>query len=93
MLHTIPIACVSFSSYTTIDKTATEVRIQVIRDHGKDNDVTVYFKTRDLTERFTSKPGLETSQAFVGQDYEKPTTTSIRFAKGEVSLPSLLLLV
>lgn len=59
--------------------------LQVIRNHGKDNDVTVYFKTRDLPDRFTSKPGLETSQAFAGQDYVKPTATSIRFTKGEVS--------
>ena len=72
-------------SYTTVDKTATEISLQVIRNHGKDNDVTVYFKTRDLPDRFTSKPGLETSQAFAGQDYVKPTATSIRFTKGEVS--------
>ncbi|PFX17387.1 G-protein coupled receptor 98 [Stylophora pistillata] len=71
--------------YTTVDKSATEISLQVIRDHGKDNDVTVYFKTRDLPDRFTSKPGLETSQALAGQDYEKPTATSIRFAKGETS--------
>lgn len=69
-----------------MDKTSTEVRLEVARDHGKDTDVTVYFETRDLTERFTSKPGLQTSQAFAGEDYEKPTTTSIKFAKGEVRL-------
>ena len=68
-----------------MDKTATEVRLKVSRDHGKDTDVTVYFETSDLTERFTSKPGLQTSQAFAGEDYEKPTATSIKFAKGEVS--------
>jgi len=69
-----------------VDKTSTEVQLRVARDYGKDTDVTVNFETRDLTEQFTSKPGVETSQAFAGQDYEKPTTTSISFAKDEVSL-------
>ena len=77
-------SCCLFSSYT--DKTSTEVRLKVIREYGKDNDVTVYYKARDLTERFTTKPGLQTSQAFAGEDYEKPTAVSVRFAKGEVSV-------
>lgn len=69
-----------------MDKTSTEVQLKVARDHGKDTDVTVNFETRDLAEQFTSKPGVQTSQAFAGEDYETPTTTSITFAKGEVSL-------
>lgn len=68
-----------------MDKTSTEVQLKVARDYGKDTDVTVFFEARDLTEKFTSKPGVQTSQAFAGEDYEKPTTTSITFAKGEVS--------
>ena len=81
--------CCLFSSYTTVDKTSTEVELKVARDYGKDTDVTVNCETRDLTEEFTSKPGVQTSQAFAGQDYEKPTTTSITFAKGEVSFHDL----
>ena len=63
--------------------------LKVVREYGKDNDVTVYYKTRDLTERFTTKPGLQTSQAFAGEDYEKPTAVSVRFGKGEVSVRSI----
>jgi len=33
---------------------------------------------------------VQTSQAFAGEDYEKPTTTSITFAKGEVSFQDLV---
>ena len=84
-LSTHSYICCLFSSYTTVDKTSTEVQLKVARDYGKDTDVTVNFETRDLTEEFTSKPGVQTSQAFAGEDYEKPTTTSITFAKGEVS--------
>lgn len=68
-----------------MDKTSTEVQLRVARDYGKDTDVTVNFETRDLAEQFTSKPGVQTSRAFAGEDYEKPTTTSITFAKGVVS--------
>lgn len=81
------------SSYAAVDKTSTEVRLQVIRGQGKDTDVTVYYKTRDLAERVTTKPGVETYQALAGEDYKVPTTTSIRFAKGEVSMFFLSLLV
>ena len=72
-----------------MDKTSTEVQLQVGRDYGKDSDVTVNFETRDLAEQFTSKPGVQTSRAFAGEDYEKPTTTSITFAKGEVSFQDM----
>ena len=48
--------------------------------------MTVFFETRDLVESVTSKPGVKTYQAFVGQDYERPSVVSVRFAPGEVGL-------
>ena len=56
------------------------------RGQGTDTDITVYYETRDLTERVTTKPGVETYQAVAGQDYQKPSTVFVRFAKGEVSI-------
>lgn len=69
-----------------MDKTSTEVQVEVRRGQGTDTDVTVFFKTRDLAERVNTKPGVDTYQALAGEDYTVPTTKSVRFAKGEVSI-------
>lgn len=69
-----------------MEKSLTEVSVEVIRGQGKDTDVTVYYETRDLTERVTTKPGVETYQAIAGEDYQKPSTVTIKFAKGEVGV-------
>ena len=73
-----------------MEKSSTEVSVEVIRGQGKDTDVTVYYETRDLTERVTTKPGVETYQAVAGEDYQKPNTVSIKFAKGEVGIYFIL---
>ena len=64
-----------------------EVSVEVIRGQGLDTDIVVYYETRDLIERITTKPGVETYQALAGQDYRRPTTKSVRFAKQEVRIP------
>ena len=69
-----------------MEKSLTEVSVEVIRGQGKDTDVTVYYEARDLTERVTTKPGVETYQAIAGEDYQKPSTVTIKFAKGEVGV-------
>ena len=73
-------------SFKAVDKTSTEVQVEVKRGQGTDTDITVNFKTRDLTERVTTKPGVDTYQAIAGEDYKVPTTVAVRFAKGEVSI-------
>lgn len=76
----------SFLSFKAVDKSLTEISVEVIRGQGLDTDVIVYYETRDLSERVTTKPGVETHRAVVGQDYQRPTTKHIRFAKQEVSI-------
>ena len=76
----------SFLSFKAVDKSLTEISVEVIRGQGLDTDVIVYYETRDLSERVTTKPGVETHRAVVGQDYQRPTTKYIRFAKQEVSI-------
>ncbi|XP_068693739.1 adhesion G-protein coupled receptor V1-like isoform X3 [Montipora foliosa] len=71
--------------YKAVDKSSTEVSVEVIRGHGLDTDIIVYYETRDLSERITTKPGVETYQALAGQDYQRPNTKFVRFAKQETS--------
>lgn len=66
------------------------MQVEVRRGQGTDTDVTVFFKTRDLAERVNTKPGVDTYQALAGEDYTVPTTKSVRFAKGEVSILCIL---
>ncbi|XP_015763361.1 PREDICTED: G-protein coupled receptor 98-like [Acropora digitifera] len=71
--------------FKAVDKSLTEMSVEVIRGQGLDTDVIVYYETRDLSKRVTTKPGVETYRAVVGQDYQRPTTKFIRFAKQETS--------
>lgn len=64
--------------------------VEVIRGQGLDTDVIVYYETRDLSKRVTTKPGVETHRAVVGQDYQRPTTKFIRFAEQEVSIYAIV---
>ena len=81
---------ISFPRFKAVDKSLTEMSVEVIRGQGLDTDVIVYYETRDLSKRVTTKPGVETYRAVVGQDYQRPTTKFIRFAKQEVSIYAIV---
>lgn len=72
--------------FTTVDIKATQVQLEVVRSQGTSTDVTVHYRTQDLPASFTMKPGVKTYRASSIQDYEKPSITSIRFKRGEVSI-------